>query len=169
MMSNNKEDSGQPKMRHIVRVGNTDILGEKQVGYGLTKIKGIGVPLASAICNSLGLDKTTKMGLLSEDEVKQLDSAVRNPAQAGIPSYLLNNQKDYESGEDSHVIGPDIKLHVEQIKKRHMRVRSYKGFRYPKRLPVRGQRTKSNFRRNKGKATGVRKKKARAAMEEKKK
>ncbi len=158
-MSNDNEDSGKPKMKYIVRVGNTDILGEKQVSYGLSKIKGIGVSLASAICNSLGIDKTTKMGLLTEEQVKKLDAAVRNPKEANIPAYLLNNQKDYESGEDTHVIGPDIKIHVEQIKKRHMRIKSYKGFRYPKRLPVRGQRTKSNFRRNKGKATGVRKKK----------
>ena len=38
------------------------------------------------------------------------------------------------------------------------KMRSYKGIRHSLGLPVRGQRTKSNFRKNKGKVLGVRKK-----------
>jgi small subunit ribosomal protein S13 len=38
------------------------------------------------------------------------------------------------------------------------RIRSYKGVRHSLGLPVRGQRTRSNFRKNKGKVLGVKRK-----------
>ena len=44
-------------------------------------------------------------------------------------------------------------------KKEKGKIKSYRGLRLQKRLPVRGQRTRSNFRRSKGKVVGVKKKK----------
>jgi small subunit ribosomal protein S13 len=38
------------------------------------------------------------------------------------------------------------------------KMKSYRGVRHIFNLPVRGQRTKSNFRKNKGKVTGVKRK-----------
>jgi len=66
---------------------------------------------------------------------------------------MLNRRKDLETGEDKHIIMGDITYTLENDKKREMKLRSYKGIRYPARLTVRGQRTKSNFRLNKGKVT----------------
>ncbi len=38
------------------------------------------------------------------------------------------------------------------------KIKSYKGVRHSSGLPVRGQKTKSNFRKNKGKVASVKKK-----------
>jgi ribosomal protein S13 len=47
----------------------------------------------------------------------------------------------------------DIDFTLDSDKKREMKARSYKGIRYQAKLPVRGQRTQSNYRPNKGKVT----------------
>ncbi|MDI3544403.1 MAG: small subunit ribosomal protein [Candidatus Woesearchaeota archaeon] len=167
IMDKTDKRTEKSSMKHIVRIGRYDIPGNMQVMYGLTNIKGIGKSLSSAICNSLGIDKTTKVGILEQDQIEKLNDAVFNPAKYGIPSFMLNNQKDFETGEDMHIIGQDIDIKINQIKNRHMKLKSYKGTRYPKRLTVRGQRTRSNFRRNKGKVTGVSKKKNKASAEKK--
>ncbi|MEM4493673.1 MAG: 30S ribosomal protein S13, partial [Pyrobaculum sp.] len=38
------------ELRAIVRVGDTDLEGNKQVAYALAKIRGIGIASAYAIC-----------------------------------------------------------------------------------------------------------------------
>ena len=48
-----------------------------------------------------------------------------------------------------------LKMAKENDVKRMKTIRCYKGVRHAFNLPVRGQRTKSNFRRNKGKVMGV--------------
>ena len=52
------------------------------------------------------------------------------------------------------------KMSQENDVKREQKTKSYRGLRHAIGLPVRGQRTKSNFRRNKGKAVGGKKKTA---------
>ena len=48
---------------------------------------------------------------------------------------------------------------VKQVNVRRMRkIKSYKGVRHSSGLHVRGQRTKSNFRKSKGKVMGVKRK-----------
>jgi len=47
----------------------------------------------------------------------------------------------------------DLKFTKENDIKLLKKVKSYRGMRHALGLPVRGQRTKSNFRRNKGKAS----------------
>ena len=42
--------------------------------------------------------------------------------------------------------------------KRLKKIKCYKGFRHTSGLPVRGQRTRSNFRRNRAKGAGIKKK-----------
>ena len=64
-----------------------------------------------------------------------------------------------ESGEDQHVSGADLKLRREFDIKRLKKIRSYRGIRHVANLPVRGQRTKANFRRNRGKSVAATKKK----------
>jgi len=76
---------------------------------------------------------------------------------------MLNRRNDYETNENMHLIGPDIKYVQENDIKLMKKIRSYKGIRHMKGLPVRGQRTKANFRRNKGKGSlGVQRKKVKS-------
>lgn len=139
--------------KHIVRVANTDLDGNKKLIIALQKIKGVGQTFAAAVCQAAGISREKKTGDLSDAEEKGLDAVVRKPAEHGIPVWMLNRRLDVETGEDKHLILGDIDYAVDQDKKREMKMRSYKGIRYQAKLPVRGQRTRSNYRPNKGKVT----------------
>ncbi len=147
------------EFKHIVRVANTDIDGNKQVLFALRKIKGINIMFANMVLNSLGIDKTKKAGELLDEEVKRLNEFIQNPAAHGAPTWMFNRRKDYETGEDVHLLMADLDFSKENDIKRMKKVKSYKGLRHQWGLPVRGQRTKSNFRKNKGKGLGVKRKK----------
>ena len=147
----------EEKLKYIVRIVATDLEGDKPIGQTLTKIKGINFSLANAICNIIPLEKTKKSGSLKEEEIKKIEEIIQNPTKKGIPSWMVNRQKDYDTGEDKHLVVSDLKLRKEFDIKRLRKIKSYRGFRHGVGLPVRGQRTKANFR--KGKSLGVKRKK----------
>ncbi|MBU1201822.1 MAG: 30S ribosomal protein S13 [Nanoarchaeota archaeon] len=147
------------EFKHLVRVASTDLDGRKKVMFALTKIKGIHLMLANAVCNLVSVDKNKRTGTLSDNEVEKLNEAVTQIDKKGLPEWLLNRRKDPETGLDKHIIGPDLKFTEDNDIKMLKKIKSYKGFRHQWGLPVRGQRTKSNFRKNKGKGSlGVKKK-----------
>lgn len=146
------------KFRHLTRIADTDLEGERPLAGGLRKIKGVNFNLANVICKLAGLNPTTRVGDLDDDQVKKLDSIIRNPSDNKIPTWMMNRRKDYEDGEDRHIILGDIKFIQGNDIKRLRMIKSYKGARHGKGLPVRGQKTKSNFRKNRGKTSlGVKK------------
>ena len=59
--------------------------------------------------------------------------------------------EDYETGVDKHLLGTDLDVTQENDIKRLKKIKAYRGIRHIHGQPSRGQRTKSNFRRNKGK------------------
>jgi small subunit ribosomal protein S13 len=71
---------------------------------------------------------------------------------------VLNRRIDFETGEKGHLTGSDLDLKKEFDIKRLKKIKSYKGLRHNVGLPVRGQRTKANFRRNRKKSGGIKKK-----------
>jgi len=141
------------EFKHIVRIANTDLKGDKSIIIALQRIKGVGHSFANAICHAAGIAKNKQTGTLSDTEEKRLSDVVLHPDRHGIPTWMFNRRKDYETGEDKHLLLADITYTTEQDQKRETRNKSYKGVRYPLKLTVRGQRTKSNFRLNKGKVT----------------
>lgn len=145
--------------QHLVRVANTDLDGRKKLVYAMKKIKGVDVMLANAICNIAGVDKNMKTGELADEDAKKITGIVRNVEKNGIPEWLMNRRKDPETGEDNHLIGPELQLTRENDIKRLKKIKSYRGLRHQWGLPVRGQKTKANFRRQKGKGLGVKRKK----------
>ncbi len=156
-----KHEKPNQEIKHLVRIANTDLEGQKHISLALTKIKGIGHVLSNILCNISNIEKSKKAGLLSDDEVSKLDSVIKNISKNGVPSWALNRRKDYETNEDIHLIGPDLKFTQENDIKRLKKIKSYKGMRHANRLPTRGQKTKSNFRKNRGKGSlGVKRKKA---------
>jgi len=158
--TNVNTDKYGPDFRHIVRIVNTDLKGEKKILMALQKIRGIGYMLSNFICHSSKVDPLKITGKLSAEEISRLEDVIRNPAKYNCPSWMMNRRKDYESGQDMHLITVDWDLTVDNDIKRMKKVRSYKGVRHMLGQPVRGQRTKSNFRKNKGKLSlGVVKKK----------
>lgn len=139
----------------LVRILSKDIEGKLNVYVGLTKIKGISWSLANAICKVLNLDKRKKIGSLSKEEIEKISMFVKKPT---IPTYILNRKMDVETGEDKHLIGNDLDLQKELDIGRLRKIKSYRGIRHIAGLPLRGQRTKSHFRKNKRKGVGIKKK-----------
>ncbi|RLE39058.1 30S ribosomal protein S13 [Candidatus Woesearchaeota archaeon] len=147
------------KLKHIVRVANTDLKGDKQIVYALTKIKGVGNNFANFVCCAANINKQKKAGALNDSEVEMLNKVIADPISHGAPTWLLNRQKDYDTGEDKHLILGKLTFQQETDVKRMMKTKSYRGLRHHWKLPLRGQRTRSNFRKSKGKGLGVQRKK----------
>ncbi|MBN2567049.1 30S ribosomal protein S13 [Candidatus Woesearchaeota archaeon] len=143
--------------QHIVRIANTDLDGRKGIGMALQKIKGVSFMYSNMVLKTAGIPPKKKAGDLSQSEVKAIDTLVRNPE--GAPIWLYNRRKDPETGADIHLLTVDLKFTRDNDIRTMQKIKCYKGVRHQTGLPVRGQRTKSNFRRNKGKVQGVKRKK----------
>src|SRR3989344_6030389 len=142
-------------MGKIIRSMEKDIEGRMKLYPGLTKIKGIAWSLSNAVCKKLGFDKNRKIESLSESEIKKLEEFLKNPV---LPEYLKNRQKDFETGKSEHLVGSNLELRKEFDIKRLKKIKSYKGYRHSAGLPVRGQRTRAHFRKNRSRGAGIKKK-----------
>ena len=162
-MADEKQAQPGKDFKHLVRIMNTDIKGEKHILISLTKIKGIGIMFANAICRKAKVSIFKQAGYLTSEEVAALEKVIKNPIAAGLPLWMLNRRNDYESGDDKHLLTGDLLFTHEVDIKRMKKTKSYKGLRHQWGLTVRGQRTGSNFRKNKGKGSlGVKKKKVKS-------
>ncbi len=141
------------EFRHIIRIRGTDIPGSDRVAYGLIKIKGLNVNLASVIARVLGISPETRVGSLSDEDVRRIEDFLGNPKKYGIPSWYLNRRKDRESGEDLHDTGPDLTLRIRSDIERLQKIRSWRGIRHMLGLKVRGQHTRTTGRT--GRSVGV--------------
>ena len=144
------------EFRHILRITDTDVDGTLKVPYALRKIKGVSLSLANAILRKAGINPDTRAGLLSEAEVEKIEEIIKEPAKFGIPNWLLNRRKDFETGKDSHLISADLTLRTKMDIEHEKELKSWRGYRHAYGLKVRGQRTKTTGRS--GKALGVKKK-----------
>jgi len=144
-----------PEFRYLVRIVNTDLDGNKPIYHALLKIKGVSFMFANMACALARVDKFKKTGYLSDIESQRLDEVIRSPQKYGAPVWMINRRKDYEDGEDKHILLTDIDYVRSNDIKRMQMIRSYRGARHAAGQPVRGQSTKSHFRRNKGKVLGV--------------
>ena len=140
--------------KHIVRLAEADLKGERIVISSLRNVKGVGFAFANAICKITNTDGSRRVGTLKDEEIKTLENAIKNPEK--IPKWLYNRKKDFDSGEDKHLTSSDLKLQKEFDIKHLKKIKCYRGVRHSFGLPVRGQRTRGNFRH--GKTIGVRKK-----------
>ncbi len=148
--------SPAPEIKHLVRIANTDLDGNKLIAFALSKIKGVGVSFANAACRIAGIDVNKKAGMLTDAEVKKVEEVVKDPIKAGLPPWMVNRRFDAETGQNKHLLSGDLQFTIENDIKILKKIKSYKGIRHILGQPVRGQRTRSNFRKNKGKVMGVR-------------
>ena len=138
------------EVRGIVRLAGCDLRGSLPIRRAITSVKGIGINLGKVVseiaCQQLGMNDTTMIGELSEQEVDKLEHIMRNPTEFGVPVRMLNRQKDIFSGNDIHLIGSDltymVKLDIDHDKDSY----SWKGYRHSYGQKVRGQRTRSTGR-----------------------
>ncbi|MDP6642033.1 MAG: 30S ribosomal protein S13 [Candidatus Nanoarchaeia archaeon] len=141
------------EFKQLIRLVDADLNGNKQVYHALRKIKGVSYSFANVVCTLANIDKTIKVGTLEEDKLKLLDNIIKNPSKYNIPSWMYNRRKDFDTGEDKHLLSSTLKLAKDFDIRRLKEIKSYKGIRHGLNLPVRGQRTKAHFR--KGRAVGV--------------
>jgi small subunit ribosomal protein S13 len=95
---------------------------------------------------------------LNSSEIERLTDVIMHPVKYNVPEWMMNRKKEFDTGKTAHLIIGDLDYAVEQDLRRMKKIKSYKGVRHSVGLTVRGQRTKSNFRRNKGKVVGVKRK-----------
>jgi small subunit ribosomal protein S13 len=112
----------------VARIAGVDLPRDKRLDIALTYIYGIGDPAAKAIVSGAGVEGSTKVRDLSEDEVLK------------IRAYIDANFK----------VEGDLRREVAQDIKRKIEIGCYQGIRHRRALPVRGQRTHTNARTRKG-------------------
>lgn len=151
--------------KHLVRVSGVVLDGNKGVFSALTNIKGIGQHTVTSLIRVLGIKKDVKLGSLNDGEIGKIEDTIKNLNQH-IPGWMTNRQMDPETGNNYHFTGPDLEMANREDITKHKRIKSYRGIRHIQGLPVRGQRTRTSFR--KGPAIGVSRKKAIREMEKKK-
>lgn len=110
-----------------MRISGINIPEDKQLVFGLTEVYGIGRVRAAQILDALNIDATTKPGALSTEQ----ENAIREKI-------------------ESFTIEGELKREVTGNIKRLKDINAYRGHRHAKRLPARGQRTKTNARTLKG-------------------
>ena len=144
------------EFRHIARIGETDLDGTLKIVHAISRIKGIGMSMANAIVTKGNVDPDMRLGYLSEQDLDQLEDIIKNPAKYGLPDWILNRQKDLETGRNIHLSESDLVLQTKTDIDLMKATKSWKGYRHSYGLKVRGQRTKTTGRS--AKAVGVKKK-----------
>jgi len=134
----------------LIRILQKDIRGDKKLYRGICDIRGISWAFANAVCGVLKLDRNKKIQDLTQEEIQKIEKFIEDPK--GLPGFLLNRRNDRDEGVDKHIYGADLHLQVDFDIKRLKKIKSYKGVRHILGQPVRGQRTKSHFRKNKNKS-----------------
>src|SRR3989344_940602 len=109
------------------RIAGVTVPDGKRLEIALTAIFGVGRPRARATLASLGIDP----GKRSKDLAASEEAAIRT----AIEQYKIEGELRREIGDNIRRL-KDIKVH--------------RGVRHAKKLPVRGQRTKTNSRTVRG-------------------
>ncbi|MGC9443394.1 MAG: 30S ribosomal protein S13 [Candidatus Methanospirareceae archaeon] len=155
-----ESEAEKADFRHIVRILDTDLDGNRHVIHALCGIKGIGQRVARVLVASTSVDPNQKMGNLSDDDIEQLKNAITS-VEKRLPQWMLNRRKDILTGDDKHIMGADQVLQLREDVNLLRKIRSYRGIRHERGLKARGQRTRSTGRR--GLVVGVIRRKQLAA------
>jgi small subunit ribosomal protein S13 len=112
----------------MARIAGREVPNNKAVWIGLTYIYGIGRHSSMKIVEESGIDKNKKIKDLSEDELAKLREII----------------------EKKFKVEGELRTEIAMNIKRLIDVGCYRGLRHKRKLPVRGQRTKTNARSWKG-------------------
>jgi small subunit ribosomal protein S13 len=141
--------------KHILRIAGKDIEGGKKLIVALSEIKGVGYNFAQVLIQSLNINPNMRVGFLTENDIREIEQAISNPARAGIPQWYLNRRKNMDDGSNNHMITSDLDFAASNDIEREKLVMSWRGYRHMFGLRVRGQCTRTTGRR--GGAVGVKK------------
>ena len=118
------------------RILGVDIPGEKRIDVSLRYLYGIGPVNSLEILKNAGVDPSVRAKDLSDDQVSKIVRSVQ---------------------DGQYAIEGDLRREIGMNLKRLQAIKSYRGLRHVRGLPVRGQRTSTNARTRKGprKTVGV--------------
>jgi small subunit ribosomal protein S13 len=111
----------------MARIAGVNIPNHQHAVIALTSIYGIGRARSRAICAAAGINGSTKMKDLSDNDMEKLREQVAK-----------------------FIVEGDLRREVTMSIKRLMDLGCYRGTRHRRGLPVRGQRTRTNARTRKG-------------------
>ena len=111
----------------MARVAGINIPDNKHAEISLTYVYGIGKTRAKDICITIGVDPSTKIADLSEDQLEKVRTEV-----------------------GKYIVEGDLRREVATNIKRLQDLGTNRGVRHRRHLPVRGQKTKNNARTRKG-------------------
>ena len=152
-MAEKKKQQTEEINEILVRIAGQDIPGSKNIYVGLTKIKGVSWSISNAVCRNLELNINKKISELGKEGIAKIEKELEN---LNAPSFLKNRKADFDSGKDLHLLGVKLDMRKEFDIKKLRQIKSYKGIRHSLKLPVRGQKTRSHFRKT-GIVVGVKK------------
>lgn len=110
-----------------MRISGITIPENKRLEFGLTAVYGVGRPRAIAILNELKIPLSARPGEVDVEQEKVIREKI-----------------------ESLTIEGELRRETAANIKRLKDIKSYRGSRHAKRLPARGQRTKTNARTLKG-------------------
>ena len=113
----------------MARIAGVDLKDEKRLDIALTYIYGIGRSNVVKILEKAQISADRRTKTLTDEELNKLAKII----------------------EKEYVVEGDLRRQVHDNIKRLIDIRSYRGIRHSKSLPVRGQRTRSNARTKRGK------------------
>jgi small subunit ribosomal protein S13 len=111
----------------MARIAGVNLPNDKRIEIGLTYIFGIGRSRAAEILEQTGVSPDVRVRDLTEKEVASLRREV-----------------------EQHLVEGDLRRRIFASIQRLKDINAYRGSRHKRRLPVRGQRTRSNARTWKG-------------------
>jgi len=111
-----------------MRILGITIPDNKRLEIGLTSIYGVGRTRAKKILDELGIDHGAKPKDVSSDDEAKVRAIIE------------------EGGKVEGDLKREISMHIKRLKD----IRAYRGTRHEKRLPARGQSTKTNCRTVRG-------------------
>ena len=117
----------------MARISGVNLPTKKRVKVALTYIYGIGPTTANEICKVVSIPDDKRVSKLTDDEILK------------IRKYI----------EKKYKVEGDLRSESSLNIKRLTDLRTYRGLRHRKKLPVRGQRTHTNARTRKGKGIAI--------------
>ncbi len=117
----------------MARIAGVDLPNEKRLDIALTYIYGIGRVNVGRVIKESGMQPARRVKTLTDEEVNKIAKVI----------------------EKGFVVEGDLRRDIGQNIKRLSEIRSYRGLRHERRLPSRGQRTRSNARTKRGKRVTI--------------
>ena len=118
----------------MARIAGVNIPVNKHIAISLRYVYGIGSTVAYSLCETTGIEPTSKVSDLTEEQLDSIRGEINKLTVEG-----------------------DLRREVSMNIKRLMDLGTYRGIRHRRSLPVNGQKTKTNARTRKGPRKPIRK------------